>query len=93
MNNLNKLSLSRRAFFGAAPAMGAITMPAAQQTAPNILLVICDQMRGDALGALGNPNARTPNLNRMARQGVVFDNCFSNNPVCVPSRKSLFSGF
>ena len=49
-------------------------------------------MRGDALGSLGNPNARTPNLNRMARQGVVFDNCFSNNPVCVPSRKSLFSG-
>ena len=93
MDISNKPSLSRRAFLGSASAMGALAIPAAQQTAaPNILLVICDQMRADALGTLGNSNARTPNLNRMARQGVTFDNCFSNNPVCIPSRKSLFSG-
>jgi choline-sulfatase len=99
MDLVSKSSLSRRAFVGAASALGALAMPAPQQTrparssgAPNILLVICDQMRGDAIGSLGNPNARTPNLNRMARQGVTFDNCFSNNPVCIPSRKSLFCG-
>ena len=90
--------ISRRAFVGGIPAVAAVPAMAAQTTAsrntgaPNVLLVICDQMRADALGALGNPNARTPNLNRMARQGVVFDNCYSNNPVCIPSRKSLFSG-
>ena len=95
MQSENNGGLSRRAFVGGAPAIGAFaqpTAPARSEGPPNILLVICDQMRGDALGSLGNPNARTPNLNRMARQGVVFDNCFSNNPVCVPSRKSLFSG-
>ena len=98
MDTPSKQSLTRRAFVGAAPALGALAAPSAIQAqaprsngAPNILLVICDQMRADALGALGNPNARTPNLNRMARQGVTFDNCYSNNPVCVPSRKSLFS--
>lgn len=91
--------ISRRSFVGAAPALSALPIQAALQpptargtSVPNILLIICDQMRGDALGYMGNPNARTPNLNRMARQGVLFDNCFSNNPVCVPSRKSLFSG-
>ena len=95
--------ISRRAFVGGGAALTTALPIAAAATAaqqapvttgaavPNILLVICDQMRGDALGSLGNPNARTPNLNRMARQGVTFDNCFSNNPVCVPSRKSLFS--
>lgn len=58
----------------------------------NILLMICDQMRGDALGFLGCPNARTPHLDRLAARGASFDNCFVNNPVCMPSRKSMFSG-
>lgn len=59
---------------------------------PNIVFFICDQMRADALGFLGSPNARTPQLDRLAARGVSFDNCFSNNPVCMPSRKSMFSG-
>jgi len=58
----------------------------------NVLFLICDQMRGDALGFLGSPNARTPHLDRLAARGVSFDNCFSNSPVCMPSRKSIFSG-
>jgi len=58
----------------------------------NVVLLISDQMRGDALGFLRSPNARTPNLDRLAAQGVSFDNYFVNNPVCLPSRKSIFSG-
>jgi arylsulfatase A-like enzyme len=49
-------------------------------------------MRGDAMSGTGSPNARAPNLDRLATQGVLFNRCFSNNPVCVPSRKSIFSG-
>ena len=59
---------------------------------PNVVFLICDQMRGDALGFLGHPCARTPNLDRLASRGISFDHCFSNNPVCLPSRKSMFSG-
>jgi arylsulfatase A-like enzyme len=59
---------------------------------PNVLLILCDQMRGDALSCLGSPNARTPHLDWLASRGVLFERCFSNNPVCVPSRKSIFSG-
>jgi arylsulfatase A-like enzyme len=59
---------------------------------PSVVLLISDQLRGDALGFVGNPNARTPNLDRLAAHGVSFDNYISNNPVCMPSRKSIFSG-
>jgi len=57
----------------------------------NVVLLVSDQMRGDALSFLGGPNARTPNLDRLAATGVSFDNYFVNNPVCLPSRKSIFS--
>jgi arylsulfatase A-like enzyme len=61
-------------------------------TAPNIIFIVCDQMRGDAIGVVGNSNARTPNLDKLAANGVMFRNNFVNNPVCLPSRISMFSG-
>lgn len=63
----------------------------AQETSPNIIFIVADQMRGDALSILGSPNARTPNLDRMASKGVLFENFFVNNPVCAPSRVSFFT--
>ena len=59
---------------------------------PNVVFIICDQMRGDSMSFLGHACARTPNLDKLASGGVSFDNYFSNNPVCTPSRKSIFSG-
>ncbi|MBX2821536.1 MAG: sulfatase-like hydrolase/transferase [Rhodothermaceae bacterium] len=59
---------------------------------PNVIIIIADQMRGDALGILDHPNINTPNLDRMAKEGVLFSDYFVNNPVCVPSRMSMFSG-
>ncbi len=58
----------------------------------NVLFVTVDQMRGDCISSLGHPNARTPNIDRMAREGVLFANGFASGPVCVPTRKSCFSG-
>jgi arylsulfatase A-like enzyme len=60
--------------------------------APNIVFIMCDQMRADAIGAAGNPNAKTPNIDNLAANGVLFRNNFANNPVCLPSRISMFSG-
>jgi arylsulfatase len=60
---------------------------------PNIILIITDQQRYDSIGALGFPYAVTPNLDRLAQQGVVFSNCHITAPSCVPSRASLFSGY
>jgi arylsulfatase A-like enzyme len=59
---------------------------------PNILIIHTDQQRWDALGANGNRDIHTPNLDRLAREGVNFDHCCAQNPLCMPSRVSMFTG-
>ena len=59
---------------------------------PNVLLLYTDQQRWDALGANGNAEIKTPNLDRMVAEGVNFDRFFVQNPVCMPSRVSLLTG-
>lgn len=58
----------------------------------NVLVLHTDQQRFDSLGASGNPYAHTPNLDRLAQEGTCFTRHISANPVCMPSRASLFSG-
>ena len=59
---------------------------------PNIILIMTDQQRFDSIAANGAPWMQTPNLDRLVREGVSFNNCFVNSPVCVSSRASLFTG-
>jgi arylsulfatase A-like enzyme len=59
---------------------------------PNILVLMTDQQRYDSLGCYGIDWVKTPNLDRLAAEGVVFDNYYATNPVCTPSRASLFTG-
>lgn len=63
---------------------------------PNILFLFADDQRADTIGAWGNPHIRTPNLDRLAREGFSFrgNYCFGSNSgaVCVPSRAMLMSG-
>jgi arylsulfatase A-like enzyme len=61
-------------------------------TRPNILVLYTDQQRWDALGANGNPDIQTPNLDRLAEQSVNFDHCFVQHPLCMPSRASTLTG-
>jgi len=58
---------------------------------PNLLLLMTDQQRADALGCAGGW-VRTPNLDRLAAEGVRFSNCITNSPVCIPARLSLATG-
>ena len=60
--------------------------------APNIILIITDQQRFETINALGYPYMNTPNLDRLVKEGVNFDNCYINGATCVPSRASLFTG-
>ena len=89
---------TRRQILTAVPAAAAIAQSgdaqSGQSTArPNILLVISDQFRWDCVGAMGlNPMNLTPNLDQMAKRGVIFRNAISNQPVCAPARASLFTG-
>lgn len=58
----------------------------------NILFLMIDQQAASALSAYGGTVARTPNIQRLADRGVVFDNAYTNFPVCAPSRCSMMSG-
>ena len=55
---------------------------------PNILWICSDQQRFDTLGCYGNPYVRTPNLDKLAQEGVLFEHAYSQSPVCTPSRAS-----
>lgn len=59
---------------------------------PHVVLFLCDQLRADALGFMGNDIVQTPNLDRLASRGVVFDNMFVQTPVCMGSRACLLTG-
>lgn len=58
----------------------------------NIFLLICDELRFDALGYNGNPYVKTPNIDRLAQKSVRFENCYCQAPICAPSRFSIATG-
>lgn len=59
---------------------------------PNILLIMADQLAARYLGAYGHPLVKTPNLSRLAKEGVVFENCYSTSPLCAPARATVMNG-
>jgi len=59
---------------------------------PNVLFVMCDQLRGDMIHALGNRHVHTPNLDRLVRRGVSFSNAYASCPICVPARYTIRTG-
>lgn len=58
----------------------------------NLVLIMCDQLRKDFLGCYGNEYVNTPNIDSLAAHSTVFDHCYVNNPICMPSRMSIFTG-
>ena len=59
---------------------------------PNVLFIVSDQHNAKVLGHVGHPDVRTPNLDRMAAEGVRCDCAITQNPICTPSRVSFLSG-
>ena len=58
---------------------------------PNVIWIIADQLRAQALGYRGDPNVRTPNIDNMARDGARFDSAVSGSPWCTPFRAALLT--
>ena len=59
---------------------------------PNILWICTDSQRWDTLGCYGNEFVRTPNIDRLASEGVLFEHCYAQNPLCTPSRGCFLTG-
>jgi uncharacterized sulfatase len=63
----------------------------ADRARPNVVWIVGEDM-GPELGCYGDPNAKTPNIDRLAREGARFTRCFTHAPVCAPSRSGLVTG-
>jgi arylsulfatase A-like enzyme len=75
-----------------APARPAALTPATKPDSWNVVLITLDTVRRDALGAYGQDRGATPNLDRLAAEGVVFDAAVSSSPNTLPSHASIFTG-
>lgn len=92
-------NLTRREFLEASTAgLGTLAIAPrfsgrpADTDRPNILLILTDDQRFDAMGCAGNPIIQTPNVDRLAREGVRFERNFVTTPICAASRASIFTG-
>ncbi len=84
------MQINRRDFLISAAA--APLAFAAGPRRPNVLLILPDQLRAQALGALGNRDVRTPHIDRLAADSLVFRNTLANTPVCCPARANILTG-
>ena len=75
-------------------ALAALSAPssAAAEPRPNVLLIVVDDLRFDDFGAAGHSFARTPHLDRVAREGAQFRDFFAVTPLCSPSRANILTG-
>jgi arylsulfatase A-like enzyme len=101
-------SLLKRTTMLVVPALAAVAVPAPSQArtaaapasapapqaqrAPDIVLFIADDLSREDVGAYGSPDAKTPNIDRLAREGMRFTNAFAASPTCSPSRSSILTG-
>jgi arylsulfatase A-like enzyme len=59
---------------------------------PNVLFILCDDIRWNAMSCAGHPSLKTPHIDRLAREGVRFENAFCTTSLCSPSRASILTG-
>ncbi|HUT11064.1 MAG TPA: sulfatase-like hydrolase/transferase, partial [Thermoguttaceae bacterium] len=93
------MTMRRRTFLrtAAGSAVAAAATPALAraprpQQRPNILVIMSDEHNASVMGCDGNRIVQTPNLDRIAQRGIAFENCYTNSPLCVPSRMAFTAG-
>lgn len=63
-----------------------------QDPRPNIIFIMADDHARQAISAYGESNIQTPNIDRIAEEGLIFNNCFCTNAICAPSRATILTG-
>jgi len=96
--NRTNLGPGRRCLVLSALAITAAACPArgepatAEKPRPNLLVIITDQQHAGMMSCTGNPYLKTPAVDSLAATGVRFERAYAANPVCIPSRVSMFTG-
>ena len=88
-------SVNREVPIDALPQVAGAQVPPTSERKvdrPNIVMIFTDDQRADTLGCMGQPWARTPYIDRLAREGVLFENAFVITSLCCPSRATVLSG-
>jgi arylsulfatase A-like enzyme len=70
---------------------GTMQAEEAARRPPNVLFIMPDQWRGQALQCMGNPDVQTPHLDQLASEGILFRQTFANTPVCCPARATILT--
>src|SRR5512133_520316 len=83
-------NLTRRELFGLVSAAG-VSLAAASRR-PNIVYIMADDHASHAISAYGSKINQTPNIDRIAKQGMRMNNCFCTNSICSPSRGVILTG-
>lgn len=72
--------------------VATVSVPVRAEERPNIIFIMADDLGFNQLGAYGDTPIKTPNLDEMAKKGILFTQAYAGNTVCSPSRVSLFTG-
>src|SRR5881397_1386958 len=92
MNQIRRLMLHIAfAVWLGTPAVGDVAR-AQEPPRPNIIFILMDDLRFDELGCVGHPFVKTPNIDRLAKEGAIFRNAFATTPLCSPSRGCFLTG-
>ena len=88
------MQVNRRQFLHTAAAAAATTpfVGCSRKRPPNVIFVLSDDLRWDCMGVAGHPFLKTPNIDRIASEGIRFSNAFCTSSLCSPSRASFLSG-
>ncbi len=92
LSNLSRRCCNASGLLALALATGAATHGTAAPKRSNIVLIVVDDLRSDDIGAAGHPFVKTPNVDRLAREGARFLNAFATTPLCSPSRANILTG-
>src|SRR5688572_2412867 len=92
---MKRSNLTRREFIGASVAAAStagLALSARGESRPNILFIFADDLGWGDLSCYGRPDYKTPNLDKLAMQGMRFTNAYSAAPVCTPTRVGFHTG-